>query len=113
MTLTHVTDDSFDNDVVKASAPVLVDYWAEWCAPCKQIAPALEEIAAEMEGRMVVAKMNIDDNPTTPTKFGVPRHPDPDAVQGRAGRLHQGRRAAQEQDRGVDRIGDLIPATSR
>ena len=71
MTLTHVTDDSFDNDVVKASAPVLVDYWAEWCAPCKQIAPALEEIAAEMEGRMVVAKMNIDDNPTTPTKFGV------------------------------------------
>lgn len=71
MTLTHVTDDSFDNDVVKASAPVLVDYWAEWCAPCKQIAPALEEIAAEMDGRMVVAKMNIDDNPTTPTKFGV------------------------------------------
>ncbi len=71
MTLTHVTDDSFENDVVNASAPVLVDYWAEWCAPCKQIAPALEEIAAEMDGRMVVAKMNIDDNPTTPTKFGV------------------------------------------
>lgn len=71
MSLTNITDDSFENDVVKASAPVLVDYWAEWCAPCKQIAPALEEIAKEMDGRMAVAKMNIDENPTTPTKFGV------------------------------------------
>lgn len=71
MSLTHVTDDSFETDVVKASVAVLVDYWAEWCAPCKQIAPALEEIAIEMDGRVVVAKMNIDENPITPTKFGV------------------------------------------
>ena len=71
MSITAVTDDSFDHDVLQASDPVLVDYWAEWCAPCKQIAPHLEEIVKEMDGRLTIAKVNIDENPVTPTKFGV------------------------------------------
>ncbi len=70
-TITHVSDDSFEADVLGSSTPVLVDYWAEWCGPCKQIAPALEEISGEMGDRVTIAKLNIDDNPVTPTKFGV------------------------------------------
>jgi thioredoxin 1 len=66
-----VTDDSFDTDVLKASGPVLVDFWAEWCGPCKMIGPALEEIAAEMKGKVVIAKVNIDDNPESPNTYGV------------------------------------------
>ena len=66
-----VTDDSFEADVLKADKPVVVDFWAEWCGPCKQIAPALDEIAAEMADQIVVAKVNIDDNPGTPGKYGV------------------------------------------
>ncbi len=68
---THVSDSSFDTDVLEADRPVLVDFWAEWCAPCKQIAPALEEIAEEMSDKLTVAKVNIDENPTIPTKYGV------------------------------------------
>ena len=71
MNINNVTDDSFERDVLQASAPVLVDYWAEWCAPCKQIAPHIAEIAKDMDGRLIVAKVNIDENPVTPTKFGV------------------------------------------
>ncbi|MGH6945692.1 MAG: thioredoxin TrxA [Kiloniellales bacterium] len=71
MATTKVTDTSFDSDVLKANGAVLVDFWAEWCGPCKMIAPALEEIANQMDGRITVAKMNIDDNPLTPQKYGV------------------------------------------
>mgnify|MGYP001320899496 FL=1 len=66
-----VTDDTFESEVLSASGPVLVDYWAEWCGPCKQIAPALEEIADEYEGKLTVAKLNVDDNPETPPRYGI------------------------------------------
>jgi thioredoxin 1 len=66
-----LSDDSFETDVLKSDMPVLVDYWAEWCGPCKMIGPILEEIATEYEGRVKVAKLNIDENPGTPPKFGI------------------------------------------
>ena len=71
MALKSVRDASFDGDVLKGDGAILVDFWAEWCGPCKTIAPALEEIAKEMDGRVTVAKINIDDNPLTPQKYGV------------------------------------------
>ena len=69
--IVHITDDSFDNDVLKSTIPVMVDCWAEWCGPCKMIAPLLDEISAEYAGRLKVAKLNVDDNPSTPPKFSV------------------------------------------
>ena len=69
--ITHVTDDSFDADVLKAENLVLVDFWAEWCGPCKMIAPILDEVAAEYEGKLKIAKLNIDKNPATAPKYGI------------------------------------------
>lgn len=69
--IVNVTDASFDEEVVKAEGPVLVDYWAEWCGPCKMIAPVLEEIAKEYAGQLKICKLNIDENNETPPKFGI------------------------------------------
>lgn len=69
--IVHVTDESFESQVLKSDSPVLVDYWAEWCSPCKLVAPVLEEIATEYSGRLKVAKLNIDENPDTPPKYGI------------------------------------------
>ncbi len=71
MPIKHVSDDSFDQDVLKAESPVLVDYWAEWCGPCKMIAPILDEIARDYEGRLQVAKVNVDENNATASKYGI------------------------------------------
>ena len=69
--IVHVSDDTFENDVLKSERPVLIDYWAEWCGPCKMIAPVLSEIADEYADKIKVAKLNIDENPETPPKYGI------------------------------------------
>ncbi|NIU62002.1 MAG: thioredoxin TrxA [Pseudomonas stutzeri] len=69
--INNVSDSSFEQDVLQADGPVLVDYWAEWCGPCKMIAPVLDEIAEDYEGRLKVCKLNIDENPETPPKYGI------------------------------------------
>ena len=67
----NVSDDSFEQDVLKSSLPVLVDFWAEWCGPCKQVAPILDELATEYAGRLVIAKVNVDENRNVPANFGI------------------------------------------
>ncbi|MGD9889544.1 MAG: thioredoxin TrxA [Halothiobacillaceae bacterium] len=69
--IVYLSDADFENDVLKSELPVLVDYWAEWCGPCRMIAPILEEIAKDYAGRVKVAKLNIDENPGTPPKYGI------------------------------------------
>jgi thioredoxin 1 len=69
--IVHVSDSSFEHEVLQSNVPVLLDFWAEWCGPCKMIAPILDQIAAEYAGKVVVAKMNVDENPKTPMKFNV------------------------------------------
>ncbi len=69
--IVHVTDETFQSEVLESSVPVLVDYWADWCGPCKMIAPILDEIASEYDGRLKVAKLNIDENQDTPRKYGI------------------------------------------
>ncbi|MBQ74262.1 MAG: thiol reductase thioredoxin [Gammaproteobacteria bacterium] len=69
--MSHVSDDTFENDVLNSDVPVLVDYWAEWCDPCKVIAPVLEEIASEYDGKMRICKLDIDENEATPPKYGI------------------------------------------
>ena len=69
--IVHLSDDTFQKEVIESSIPVLVDYWAEWCGPCKMIAPILDDIVSEYDGKLKIAKLNIDENPQTPTKFGI------------------------------------------
>ena len=69
--IVHITDASFENEVLKATGPVLVDYWADWCGPCKMIAPIRDEIATEYSGKLKITKLNIDQNAATPPKFGI------------------------------------------
>lgn len=69
--IVHISDSSFDKDVLSADKPVLVDYWAEWCGPCKSIAPILDEVAKEYQGRLKIAKINVDENQQVPAKFGI------------------------------------------
>ena len=71
MSTVKVTDESFDKDVLQATGPVLVDFWAEWCGPCKQIAPALEQLSDELAGKVTIAKLDIEQSPTTPSRYGV------------------------------------------
>ena len=67
----HLSDDTFEKEVIESSIPVLVDYWAEWCGPCKMIAPILDDLVSEYDGKLKIAKLNIDENPQTPSKFGI------------------------------------------
>jgi thioredoxin 1 len=69
--LLEISDQSFDTEVLQSPLPVLIDFWAPWCAPCRAIAPIVEELAREFEGRVKIVKMNVDDNPQTPTRYGV------------------------------------------
>lgn len=69
--IVHLSDDTFQKEVIESSIPVLVDYWAEWCGPCKMIAPILDDLVSEYDGKLKIAKLNIDENPQTPSKFGI------------------------------------------
>ena len=69
--IVHLSDDSFEDEVINTEGPVLVDYWADWCGPCKMIAPILDEIASEYKDKIKIAKLNIDENPATPPKYGI------------------------------------------
>jgi len=111
-----VTDDTFKQDVLAAPGPVLVDFWAEWCGPCRMVGPILDDIAREYEGKLTIAKVNIDENPMTPNEYavrGIPTMP----VQGRQAAGHQGGRHAEGRaeglDCGADRVAPVNPRCRR
>ena len=98
-----VTDQSFQSDVLDSKTPVVVDFWAEWCGPCRMIAPSLEELASEYDGKVIVAKMNIDENPQTPDALWRARASDADDLPQWPGHRNEDRRAAKDQNQRVDR----------
>ena len=102
-----VTDSTFDAAVLRASEPVLVDFWAEWCGPCRMIGPFLEDLATDMAGKLTVAKVNIDENPQNSDEIRGARDPDDDPFQRRAGCRDQDWCAAQEQALRVGRVGTV------
>ena len=103
-----VTDDTFDAEVKSADLPVVVDFWAEWCGPCKQIGPALEELSAELEGQVKIVKVNVDEKPQQPRPAGRARHPGAVPVQERRSGVEQNRRGTQGGTAKLDPGFDLI-----
>ena len=95
MATISVTDDTFDTEVRQSDVPVVVDFWAEWCGPCKMIGPALEELSDEYGGQVKIAKVNVDENPNSPAQLGRSRHPRALPLQKRRDRFQQDRRSTQ------------------
>jgi len=101
-----VSDDTFEREVLQSSTPVLVDFWAPWCGPCRAIAPVVEELAREYEGKLKVVKMNVDDNPGTPNKYGVRGIPTLLLIEG--GQVKEQLVGAQPKARLVSAIGNVV-----
>jgi thioredoxin 1 len=101
-----VTDDTFEREVLQSATPVLVDFWAPWCGPCRAIAPVVDELAREFAGKLKVVKMNVDDNPTTPNKYGVRGIPTLLVIE--AGQVKEQLVGAQPKARLVSAIGNVV-----